>query len=1218
MSLMGQGFVHLHVHTDYSLLDSMAKIPQLVSRAKELGMTSLAITDHGNMFGVLHFANECKKQGIKPIIGCEFYVAEGSRHEQKGTEQGNRYYHLILLAKNTTGYKNLVKLCSFGYTEGFYYKPRIDAELLERYHEGIICLSACLAGELPQLLLAGGAEAKAKSEAFVQRYKTLFGDENFFIELQDHGLVDQKKVNPLLIDLAKRTGTPLVATNDVHYINQEDWEAHEILLCVGRQKKFDSNYLTYEKKEFYLKSAQEVALLFPSYPEAISNTEKIAASCSDDVIPFFGTKDLKDCLPVYDIPPNFSDEAAYLRHMVNDGLQNRYGTVTAETQKRAEYELDIIINMGFTGYFLIVWDFIHWAKEQDIPIGPGRGSGAGSIVAYAIGITNVDPLRFNLLFERFLNPERISMPDFDIDICTDRRQEVIEYTRQKYGDPQVGHIATFGTLKAKAVIKDVGRALNIPLANVNAITKLVPGDPKTHLLDAFEIVLDDEGQPKIKGSGLLAHLRNDLSLIGTSTVSHKKFFDLCFKLEDTKRNSGLHASGIVIGKTELSDWVPIFTQKDKATKIEKTATQFTMDIVESCGLVKMDYLGLKTLTLIKHAEDLIKKRSGHEQFSTETIDETDKKTYDIFCSGNTSAAFQFESPGMRKVLRQAKPNKIEDLTALNAIFRPGPMQHIPQFIDGKFNANKIQYPDPCLKEILEETYGVMIYQEQVMQVAQRIAGYSLGQADMLRRVMGKKKEKEMIAEKQKFCAGAVKNGFDEKHADRIFEIMEPFAGYGFNKSHAAAYSVLAYRTMYLKANFPAEFIAASLANVISNPEKMHEHIEEGKALGVEILPPNVNKSGLTFNVADGKVVFGFLGIKGVGAAAAEEIIEKRKTGDYTSFLDFLERVDSRTVNKRTLESLTKTGCFDSFEQNRATLLANIEKAVAYADSKKSAGGEISLFEASGEKEFSDFVFETRDEFSQHDKLADEKELIGLYVSGHPLDEWREIIKEKGTVTTKTAKFFAEEPRTVITKDGSERQIYGRKDVPNHTIIGILRNLTKRTKSNGKEWAQAEIEDIEGTIDVMFWAKIWEKINRDELELSDETEKFKIVALIGKIHEDTFSSGKKTDSDEEEDEEASEPKYQFIVEGIADLENLKKKQISELHIKIKDDNFGDAQVSPLREMLFSEPGACSVFFHLDTPSGSTIIRASNSLKISSEETFIQKIKDNDLVEEVWKS
>lgn len=1136
-------FVHLHVHTDYSLLDGASSIKTLVSHAKELGMKSLAITDHGNMFGVLRFFRECKNQGIQPIIGCEFYVAQNNRRERTGTEFGNKYYHLVLLAKDEQGYHNLMVLTSRSYTEGMYYKPRIDEELMRSYSGGLICLSACIAGQLPSLLLA---EKFNEAEQFVHKYQDIFGYDNFYIELQDHGITEQKKVAKPLIEIARKLGVPMVVTNDIHYVNKEDYIAQDILLCIGTKKtRNEPNRMKFDGNEFYMKTGNEMSLLFPEYPEMLSNTVRIAQKCTLE-IPQPGP-----ILPIYEIPSGFTDKNEFFRHLVQDGLKKRYNAITDEIQERAEFEMSIIIKMDFVGYFLIVWDFINWAKEHDIPVGPGRGSGAGSIVAYAISITDIDPLRYKLLFERFLNPERISMPDFDIDFCYEGRQDVIEYVREKYGDERVGQIITFGTMKAKAAIKDVARVLDIPLSDVNTITKLISGDPKMTLAKA----LDQEPR--------LAEMRQD--------PRYTELFDISLKLENTNRNSSLHASGIVIGQKELTQYVPLY----KDSKSGKTATQFTMDIIEDCGLVKMDFLGLKTLTLLKYAQKLIRKQGGkHADFDVEKISETDPSTFKMLSEGKSAAVFQFESQGMQNILKRAKPDKIEDLIALNALYRPGPMAYIDQFIESKFDNSKIQYPDQCLQDILEETYGVIVYQEQVMQVAQRIAGYTLGQADMLRRAMGKKKVEVMVKEKSKFIEGAIKNGFKEEDADRIFEILIPFAGYGFNKSHAAAYSVIAYRTAYLKANFPAEFIAANLTNEISSVDKLPEYIDEGRHMGLDIDPPDVNRSDKLFDVVEGRIVYGLLGIKGLGDAAADEIInERKKNGVYSDFMNFLDRVDLKMVNKRGLEVLIDTGCFDKLGQYRSVLKLNMERAIEYANHKKDAGkfGQVSLFENTEVVEFTDFIFEQVEDLPPLEKLRIEKELIGCYVSGHPLDKYRNACE-------KSATFDIRYPERA-----QKDKIY--------TIVGMIKSTKPYQTKNGKWMGFGSFEDFNGAIDLVFFSDVWEK-NRDKLTVDS------VWGLTGKI-------------------DASRETPSFLVESVLDPADLQEKAVREIHITLLK-GFSEKNLDVLRDILFASSGVCCVYFHIETDKGQVTVKANNQLTVPSASEFLQELEGLPLVKEVWKA
>jgi DNA polymerase-3 subunit alpha len=1021
-------------------------------------MKHLAISDHGNMFGVLKFRDACEKAGIHPIIGCEFYMTRGSRHERDSLKHSaeddekteGKSYHLVLLSTGETGYRNLLKLASLAYTEGFYYKPRIDEELLIKYHEGLICLSACLAGEIPRLILAG---KKDEAEKRALWFRDLFGPDNYYLEIQDHGIKAQKASNPAIIEISKKTGIGLVVTNDVHYLEQADSVVHDVLLCIGTKKKrADEHRMRFEGDQFYLKSADEMAALFPEYPEAVENTIKIAEMCKTE-IPRVDTKDLINYLPAFDIPLGYENADEYMRDCAIEGLAERYPNYGGAVKERAEFELKTIIDMGFTGYFLIVADFINWAKKNDIPVGPGRGSGPGSIVAYCLGITDVDPLKYNLLFERFLNPERISMPDFDVDFCQERRGEVIDYVTQKYGAERVGQIITFTTLKARAVIKDVARVLDIPLNESNMIVSLIPETPKTTLKSAFET------EPK------LVELEKD--------PRYTELFRFARKLEGKSRNTGLHAAGVVIGKSKLDNYVPLY--RDSTTG--GIATQFTMDQLESAGLVKMDFLGLENLDLIKNAVSIVRNKAGYADFDIEKIPENDKATFEMLGEGKSSGIFQFESDGMQNILKQTKPDKIEDLIALNALYRPGPMDYIPQYIKCKNGIEPIKYPDKSLKDILEETYGVIVYQEQVMQVAQRIAGYSLGQADLLRRAMGKKKVEVMAAEKEKFIEGAVKKGFTKELAGNIFEILLPFAGYGFNKSHATVYSIIAYKTAYLKANFPVEFMAAKLTTEINSTDRLPLYIDEARKMGIEIKPPDVQNSERLFSVNDGKIFYGLLGIKGIGSGPAEEITRARKDGPYKDFMDFLDRIDIKPVGKKIVELLIQTGAFDSFGINRSTLAANLERAVEYAqkkkDDKNSAQG--SLFEDSGEKEYDDFKFIPAAEWERNEKLRMEKELIGFYFSGHPLDAYKE--KWQSLVTADLS--------------GTDKILAGR----DYVFAGVIKTLRsiqiKKGRYAGSFMGSGILSDYNGDIELTFFSDTWEKY-RDTLAVDS------VVVIKGKF------------------------------------------------------------------------------------------------------------------------
>lgn len=1147
---MSSNFVHLHVHSDFSLLDGAASVKKLVAKAVEMGQPALAITDHGNMFGAIVFYRACNEKGIKPIIGCEVYVANGSRFEKKEAINGKKYFHLILLAKNETGYRNLMLLSSKGYTEGMYYRPRIDEELLSQHCEGLICLSACLAGELPVLLLAG---EKEKAEEHVRKYRKMFGAENYFIELQDHGIKDEKKASKLLIDIARKIGVPLVVTNDIHYAEKKDAEAQNILVCIGTKKLLtDTNRMKFEGSEFYFKSEEEMAKLFPDYPEAIANTVRIADMCNVK-IPKPGP-----ILPIYKIPEEFKTKEDYIRFLGEEGLKKRYNEITPQIRERFEYELGIVIKMDFVGYFLIVWDFINWAKNHDIPVGPGRGSGAGSILAYSLRITDIDPLKYNLLFERFLNPERVSMPDFDVDFCFERRQEVIEYVRQKYGDDNVGQIITFGTLKAKAVIKDVGRVLNVPLADVNAITKLIPDKPLADGVKTVTLQHAIDFVPELKAM--------------TEEPAYKELFEKSLTLEGTNRNSGLHAAGIVIGRSVLTDFVPLY----KDSKTGKVATQFTMDLIEDCGLVKMDFLGLKTLTLIKHTEDLIHKRGGEwKNFSASTIDYSDKQTFDMLSKGKAAAIFQFESQGMQNILKRAKPEKMEDLIALNALYRPGPMDYINQFIESKFDHSKIKYPDPCLEEFLSETYGVIVYQEQVMQVAQRIAGYTLGQADILRRAMGKKKIEVMKTEKEKFIAGALKNGFKKEDADRIFEILIPFAGYGFNKSHAAAYSVLAFQTAYLKAHFPAEFMAANLTNEIATADKLPEYIAEAEKMGIKILPPDVNLSDPYFSVSkDGNIIFGLMGIKGVGIQAATELVaEREKNGKYKSFLDFLERNDLHTQNKRNLEVMIKTGCFDSLGQPRSVLSINMEAVISYVAQKNAnkENGQASLFDDTGIKEFSDFIFKKVEDFPQKEKLRLEKELMGFYISGHPLDEYRKVIDNSETLNIKH-----------IARAVSKKK---------YILVGMLNSVRPHQTKSGKPMGFGAFEDLNGTIDLVFFSETWEK---NRAKLLPET----VCGFSGTA------------------DNSREGSPSFLVDEIIDISQLQQKALTEVHIELDGSTTTEDNLIHIKDFLDERTGPCDVYLYAKVENTDYTVKASPQLKVPATPDFIEELKQQAGVIQIW--
>lgn len=1146
-------FVHLHNHSDYSLLDGAAPISGLIKKAQEFGMKHLALTDHGNMFGSLRFYMACKDAGINPIVGCEVYIAPESRHNR---DKDLKYYHMILIAKNTVGYQNLMKLVSIAYIEGFYSRPRIDDEILQKYSEGLICTAACIAGEIPQHIIKGDYELAKKRALF---YKEIFKDDYYF-EIQRHGIKEEEISNQALIKLAKEIDVPLIATNDIHYLEKDHWFAHDILLCIGTGSKLDEQKrFSFPTHEFYFKSPQEMEGLFADIPEAITNTVKLAEKCDLD-IPKPGP-----ILPVYEIPPEFKSSEDYIRHLVDIGLKKRYKEVTPEILKRAQTEMDVIFDMNgesFAGYFLIVWDFIHYAKEHDIPVGPGRGSGAGSIVAYAMEITDIDPLKYNLLFERFLNPERVSMPDFDIDFCEEGREDVLNYVSNKYGADKVGAICTFGTLKTKAVLKDIARVLDIPFDESNQITKMVPEKSKT-----IKQALSES---------------TELQAFQARGGKYKTLFDVASILENLNRNVSTHACGTVIGREELTKYVPLYYDPKK----KKVASEYTMDIIEPRGLVKMDFLGLKTLTIIRNTQRIIQK--SNPDFSIDNIPEDDPKTFKMLCEGKSEAVFQFESPGMQKILKEAKPNNIEDLIALNALYRPGPMDYIPQYVDAKSGRKKINYPHPDLEEVLAPTYGIIVYQEQVMKVAQIIGGFSLGKADILRRAMSKKKAEEMAKLQIEFEEGAVKKGYPKEKATEIFNILIPFANYGFNKSHAAAYSVVAYKTAYLKANYPAEFMAANLTNEIGgqDKEKFPHYLDLCKrVMGIEILPPNINLSDMNFTVKEGKIYYGLKGIKKVGEVAVKAIIDEREAnGAYKDFLDFMQRSDLRVINKGVLEALVQSGVFDSMGLNRATLMFNIESTIAYYAKLRENKllNQCSLFDEEDKEVYPDPVITLQPEFPKRILLEQEKEYVGTYCSGHPMDEYMQIWEKATTLDLTKLRQF----------------------IPNrsYVIIGMIKEvrtfeIKKPGKNFGKKMGSVTIEDPKGALRCTFWPDAWE--NASHLVAVDAILAFKGKVVPGRSEEE-------------------EP--QLSVEKVKLPQDLVIAQKTEVHVKLKADVDHNQAIS-LKEFVCENNGSCQLFFHVPTNKAVenpdlSVIRAHKTASINNSPQVLEALKSFLIVEDVW--
>ena len=1090
-------FVHLHIHSEYSLLDGANRIKELPKVAKELGMDAIAITDHGVMYGAIEFYKACKEEGIKPIIGCEVYVAPRTRFDKEAGID-NKYNHLILLAKNNNGYKNLSKLVSIGFTEGYYYKPRIDLETLEKYHEDLICCSACLAGSIPQAILNGDME---KAEETAMWYKNLFG-EDYYLEIQTNTLKEQSLVNQKLVELSRKLNIPLVATNDAHYTRKEDAYNHEVLLCIQTGKKMsDVDRMRFATDDFYIKSPEEVKEFFPNLPEALENTVKIAEKCNVEFE--FG----HTILPNYEVPKEFSTHYDYFKKLCDDGIKIRYGENTPkEILERMEYEISVIKKMGYVDYFLIVWDFINWAKSQGIPVGPGRGSGAGSIVAYAIGITDIDPIKYNLLFERFLNPERISMPDFDVDFCYERRQEVIDYVGRKYGKDHVSQIITFGTMSARMVIRDVGRALDFPYSETDKLAKMVPFALHITIKKAME-------------------QNRELKELYENNEEVHKLLDVAMGLEGMPRQASTHACGVVITKDPVDTYVPLYVNDGAIS------TQYTMTILEQLGLLKMDFLGLRTLTVIQDAINLVKQNRGIDVKFDSNMN--DSKVYKLWGDGKTIGIFQFESAGMTNFMKELKPDSLEDIIAGVSLYRPGPMDQIPRYIKNKLNPEHAEYTHPALEPILKVTYGCMVYQEQVMQIVRDLAGYSLGRADLVRRAMGKKKLDIMAKEREIFIhgqedengnivvPGCVRNGIDEKSANKIFDEMAEFAKYAFNKSHAAAYAVVSYRTAYLKAYYPEEFMAATLNSYLGNLDKVPIYVDECRRMNIEILKPDVNKSFTKFTVDNSKIRFGLGSIKNVGIAVVDSIVrERQQNGEYKSFTDFCERVQDEAVNKKCIESLIKAGAFDEFGQTRSTLLASFESIIdtIQNSARRSFKGQVTMFDLdameSDDKEELKYSFTELKEYEDKDLLSMEKEMLGIYISGHPLEKIREQIIKATNIDTMKMKEIKEE----LDSTGSTTKY---KDGQNVKYAGIISSVKKKYTKSNKLMAFVTIEDLYGSAEIIVFESVYQNaanlltvdsivlvegrlsIREDEdvkivaraiKELSNETEKQKILRI----------------------------------------------------------------------------------------------------------------------------
>ena len=1130
-------FTHLHVHTEYSLLDGSNKIKEYVARVKKLGMDSAAITDHGVMYGVIDFYKEAKAQGIKPILGCEVYVAPGSRFDKEAGNNEDRYYHLVLLAENNEGYQNLMKIVSIGFIDGFYYKPRVDIETLETYHEGIIALSACLAGEIPRYIMRGMYEEACKSAL---RYQNIFGKNNFFLELQDHGMPEQKQVNQSLLRMSREMGIELVATNDVHYTYAEDVKPHDILLCLQTGKRLsDEDRMRYEGGQYFVKSPEEMATLFPYAPEALENTYKIAQRCNVE-IEFGVTK-----LPKYDVPEGYTSWE-YLNKLCWDGFAERYPDDTGKLRDQLTYELSIIQKMGYVDYFLIVWDFIKYSRDHGIAVGPGRGSAAGSLVSYTLGITNIDPAKYRLLFERFLNPERVSMPDIDVDFCFERRQEVIDYVVRKYGKDRVAQIVTFGTLAARGVLRDVGRVMDMPYAFVDSIAKMVPQELNITLDRALKT------NPEFK------------TLYDTNEQV-KELVDMSMRLEGLPRHTSMHAAGVVISQKAVDEYVPLSRAQDGSL-----TTQFTMTTLEELGLLKMDFLGLRTLTVIQNAVRMAEQGHGCK-IDVDHIDYNDKAVLDSLGTGKTDGVFQLESTGMKNFMKELKPQSLEDIIAGISLYRPGPMDFIPQYIRGKNHPETITYDCPQLESILEPTYGCIVYQEQVMQIVQKLAGYTLGRADLVRRAMSKKKAAVMQQERQNFVygneaegvPGCISRGIPENVANKIYDDMIDFAKYAFNKSHAAAYAVVAYQTAWLKYYYPVEFMAALMTSVIDNSTKVSEYILTCRQMNIGILAPDVNESESAFSVSGGAIRYGLNAIKSIGRPVIESIIAERKAGGpYVDLSDFIHRLPGKDVNKRVVENLIKSGAFDSFPANRRQMMLIYGQIMDEAAQKKKTelAGQMSLFDFAAEEDKEAFKVKIPvvAEYNKGDLLAFEKEVLGFYISGHPLEEYEE--QWKRGISHVTTDFLPPEEGELPKVHDGERA----------TVGGMITTKTMKATKTNKMMAFITIEDLVGTVEVIVFPRDYEKIGK-MLNVDDK------VFVSGRISA--------------EEDRASK----MILESIRPFSEPKK----ELWIQFTDVEEFKRREPELLSTIMDSEGSDSVIIYVKKEKMKKVLPASRNIKITDE-------------------
>jgi DNA polymerase-3 subunit alpha len=1137
-------FVHLHTHSHFSLLDGACRIEELVKSARDYGMPALALTDHGNMFGAIEFYQAAVEAGIKPIIGVETYVAPRSRKEKTRSEHEDSAYHLILLAKDLTGYRNLMKLVSIAYLEGFYYKPRIDLEVLREYHQGIIALSSCLKGEIPRAIIQGHIEkAKEKAEAYLK----IFGDD-FYLEVQNHGIEEEKLALDGIKYLSDVLSVPIVATNDIHYLKREHHLAHDVLLCIQTGKdQDDPSRLKYSTQELYFKSPAEMQQLFAEMPDAVERSLEIAEKCNLEL------DFSKTYLPKFEIPPESSATTLeeYLREVAWEGLKRRYPEITPEIKERFEREIDIINQMGYAGYFLIVKDFIDYARSRDIPVGPGRGSAAGSLVSYALGITNIDPMKYNLLFERFLNPERVTLPDIDIDFCFERREEVIDYVRRKYGEKNVTQIITFGTMAARAVVRDVGRVLKLKYGEVDRIAKLIP----------FGMSIDEAYRN-------VAEFRQ---IFEKGDEKYKKLLEYSRVLEGLARHASTHAAGVVIAPDELTNYVPLYVQNTG-----DVTTQYDMKSIEKIGLLKMDFLGLRTLTVIKNTVKMLEKRGI--QIDLDQIPLDDPKTYELFSNGETVGVFQFESSGMRDCLKRLKPQRIEDLIAMNALYRPGPMSMIDDFIDRRHGRKKIEYLHPMLEPILKETYGVIVYQEQVMQIVSQLGGFSLGEADLVRRAMGKKKKDLMAQQKIKFIEGAKERGIAQKTAEEIWDLIARFAEYGFNKSHAAGYSVVAYQTAYLKAHYPAEFMAASLTSEMGDTSRIMILLDECKRLGLEILPPDVNESDADFSVSGNKIRFGLGAIKNVGKGAIRSILQARKKyGPFKNIFHFVEHLDLRAVNRKVLESLVQAGALDSLEGHRAQLYESIDLALNYAQKVQTEEmrGQISIFDtapAGNRKGVAKYPeLPEVEPWSHFRMLTLEKELLGFYVSGHPLENYRNEVRAFSTINLANLKALT---------DGS-----------NLRVGAIITSVKTILDQNRRTMAFATVEDFSGSAEMLVFASVYEKF-RDLIQPDS------LVLIVGRVSTD----------------ENREPK--IICDEVIPLDQARHRFTRNVCLNLKLEDIKVTLLQKIERLAKEHPGRCQLLLHVTNGDRREYIIRSRKYKVAPESGLLEGLKELLGKENVW--